>query len=244
MFDFVNDVLTRVAPPLGTAALGYAGPYLRTRYRYRRTTKLWKPVATDRALAVLGSHELPDVEPGSLVGFGDVRALDDLRAFFKDARLPMFDLSYDKAVTGQQRERNLVLIGGPKPNRLVDAVLTTCKVQLVFDEPSPYVFALRDRTNDASFIPLRSNGKVTTDYGIVVSAPNPFTTAKQCRVIIFAGCYGYGTWAAARLATFRDSALLREPLVSSANPFECVIQTNVVRGEPTPATFAIPPRVL
>jgi hypothetical protein len=241
--DIVNDVVLKVVSPVTTLALGYASPYLRARYRYRRTTKFWKPITRRTALAVVGSHE-SEFEPGRLVGFGDVRALDDLRSFFKDARLPMMDINYDKAVASREREQNLVLIGGPKPNMLVKAVLESSKTQLTFDEPEPYVFSLSDGATDVRYVPERRNGTVAKDFGMIISTPNPFAADQQSRVLIFAGCYGYGTWAAVRLASTHDSLLLRNTVASSGAPFETVVQVDVVGSEPATATFVVEPRGL
>ncbi len=244
MFEFVNDVVLKVVSPLTTAGLGLVAPYARAKYRYRRTTKFWKPIASQSTLVVLGSHKL-ELEPARLVGFGDVRALDDLRAFFKDARMPMFDVNYDTAVTNSECERrDLVLIGGPKPNVLVQSLMTKCNIQLNFDEEGSYSFSLHDVLTDKRYTPKRDGGEFKLDYGILLSTPNPFAPNEDSRAVVFAGCYGYGTWAAMRMAASRDSALLRDARASSGESFECIIQTDIMNGEPTAAKFVVPPRPL
>jgi hypothetical protein len=84
-------------------------------------------------------------------------------------------------------------------------------------------------TQPKVYRPSVKDGKVQSDYGLIIRAPNPFDPAKN--VIILCGTYGYGTWAAVRFAQSREF-LAELAKIRSARAIECVVGVDVVRESP------------
>lgn len=78
------------------------------------------------------------------------------------------------------------------------------------------------------------NGKVKTDYGLILLADNPFAVAKERKVLLVAGLHSYGTLAAARFASSPSlsAEIARRVMANFHAPLHlCKIVEVIVRAE-------------
>ena len=70
---------------------------------------------------------------------------------------------------------------------------------------------------------------VSLDHGAILSAQNPFATSH--RIMVLFGCFGFGTWAAARFLT-RPKDWAAAGADSDVLNFEAVVSASIVAGGP------------
>jgi hypothetical protein len=208
------------------------------RLTYRKARALWRPFASGDLKIITGDltrvySELKEFEAGGLVGTGDVQAAAELIAFFGKVGFLGFNRSMDvvrgNRPLGELYGLNLVCIGGPDANEATEEMLA--RIGHTLDARGPLI---RDDKEDKVYKPREgppdSQGKpmISLDYGVLIKTRNPEAASRQ--VLIIAGCYGYGTWAGAKLAC--SERFLRDPLVSQGRPIECLYSTHVISGVP------------
>lgn len=117
---------------------------------------------------------------------------------------------------------NLVILGGPRHNRLY--------VQLTPSLQIPYEFnghELRSRVTNATYSAKVSNGAIIGDVGLVVLSANPINP--RARVVILAGCRTFGPSVAARLLT--ESHILQTSRKIANCEAVCIVVEASVIGE-------------
>jgi hypothetical protein len=109
-------------------------------------------------------------------------------------------------------KRNLVLIGGPRRNAVLDSLvphLGTLPLQISLDRKSRKTI-LRHVKMEHQLTPSRDDSRKPDgdnyDYAIVASLPNPHNA--QHRLVILAGVHGTGTIAAGRFVSKLDNIKL------------------------------------
>ena len=185
-----------------TTVVGTTRWYLSRRLPARR---IWRYESVDDLMVVMSSSALLNtgVYQRPMTGIGQIRSLSLLSAplsrAFRHVDLERIRLA--DSVHGEDYERNLLILGGPKTNRVAEQMLTHL--------PSlPFGMAGTVITwGNTAYEGRASSGTVVTDYGFVVRAPNPFAPEK--RIVMLAGSHTFGNVAAARwLAKNGDSRKL------------------------------------
>ena len=122
------------------------------------------------------------------------------------------------------------MLGGPDNNEISRRFLQKVNPRLRCGLDKADDITLYDTLKENRYTPSMSANEEETsiDYGVIISAKNPFSNGKQA--VYIAGCFGYGTWAGARFVLSEE--FLSHPLVESRDPFECMIKTEVFYDAP------------
>jgi hypothetical protein len=197
---------------LGTALIGYLiGRLWLTfvvRRRFWRAREFWQPVLDGHFQIVISRFAIEGFrEPTGVVGGGDAIANRLLGDLFRDIGLERPKSVYvDEAEL--DRGQNLIVLGGPRENRVALEALARIKPGLSIVDPGPGIPMQVEsasglaQDHDAGlsrevFVADPSPDQMT-DYGVILRARNPF---KQDRaMVVIQGCYGYGTWAGVGLS--------------------------------------------
>jgi hypothetical protein len=229
MDDVRDIVINLVAAAIGAIVASTVAVFRRWR-RQRRTRRFWGAMASRGIVVVIGTQD-PDAtgrwEPSGLVGLGDVMALiaieHELRRIGCDVRVSAVD-----ALAPDDRERDLVLLGGPDANALTAAVMERYdgRLSLTWPDWRVHAVSIRDSVTDHLFVPETGrDGAVSMDYGLAARIPNPLANGGRTEVLILAGCWGHGTAGAAEAIT--DPDFLRHPVVGAHRYFEAVVDVAV-----------------
>ncbi|GAB3159215.1 hypothetical protein GCM10027258_72020 [Amycolatopsis stemonae] len=175
-----------------------------------------------RPLIVFGEHEqLRGWEWSGLVGKGDMLAVVELQAQLgSPARLLAAG-----ALTLPEVRSDLILIGGPDGNPVTAGVLSRLDgvISIGFAADPGNGCAVFDRKSGLVASPrYDESGEPRTDYGLVIRTANPFAP-ETAEVVLVAGCWGYGTAAAAE--TLRETGPF-----GRHQHFEALVETTVVEG--------------
>lgn len=212
-------------------SLGWAARALRKGITSRRARHFWRPFVRSDLTAVVGRFlDFPEFEQTGLIGVGDANGLAELRVYLKNLGLQEIAVMYSDQLEGDATQSNLILIGGPDVNAISKEAMARIKTTFQFGDPARHEISIYDSADKRLYAPLRehSSNELVKDYGLFIGAPNPFDADSQ--MLLFAGSFGYGTWAAVRFAM--SKAFLRNPIVSSHKPFEALIDTDIFRGAP------------
>ncbi|TLQ43086.1 helix-turn-helix domain-containing protein [Streptomyces marianii] len=196
--------------------------------RSRQSRAFWREFSKPNLTVVVGLHQLGRWEPSGLIGVGCAFALSELQQYFVRIGAPSPVITYGDRIKGAERRHPLILIGGPDSNGITDEVMQrlSSSLSLGFSRRSPHDVSLHDSQTDQIYAPeLQPRGDEGTDYGLVVKTKNPFNP--QVPVLVIAGSFGYGSWAAARHLTEATDEFA--PLYAS---FECLLGTEVVDRTP------------
>lgn len=214
------------------ASIGGAAVWLATRTRRRlkllRARRFWRSLCSRTPLIVIGA---PDLEPlnkwekSGMVGKGDIIALVDIQNQLRELGFEGKIVESKELNSGDHR-KDLVLIGGPDGNSV------TATMMREIDRVLSYEFTWNsgvgnvviDRTTGSTSAPqYDESGDPTSDYGLIIRSVNPLAP-KKAEIVILAGCWGFGTAAAAEL--LRDRKFLRQQRKSKH--FETLVKTTVV----------------
>lgn len=211
MPQFINVVIGLV-----TALIGYLiGRLWRTvtvRRRYWKARQFWQPVVEGHFQIVISRFEVAGFrEPTGIVGGGDAIANRLLGDLFRD-----IGLQSPKSVYVDEgeldRNRNLIVLGGPNTNRVADEALSRISPGLCVTDPGPGVhmqvedLRVAERPSDdgtghhaRSGVYVADPGSAEmTDYGVIIRARSPFKAERA--LVVISGAYGYGTWAGVELS--------------------------------------------
>jgi hypothetical protein len=125
----------------------------------------------------------------------------------------------------------MILLGGPDANSVTRRASKRITSSLRFGNPEKNEITIRDTSIQPHHLyvpsPLDSDN-AGNDYGLIVRAPNPFAPDKA--IMIIAGSFGHGTWAAARYVI--SAEFLKKCRSLEHGPIECLIQTDVELDTP------------
>ena len=224
-----------VATGLVSIAIGGAAVWARSqaadRLRYRHARGFWHGLTSPELTVVVGLHPEPFLtiwEPSGLLGLGDAFALAELQRQLDRIGVRQPAIMYSDRISSKDWRKDLILIGSPDANDVTHKVMSRLDTTLHFGDPASHEVALHDTLTQTVYIPRSLINGEGIDYGLLIRASNPFNP--KATVLIIAGSFGYGSWAGARLVT--DKAFLKEPLVASGLPFECLFTTSVIDREP------------
>jgi hypothetical protein len=124
----------------------------------------------------------------------------------------------------------LILIGGPHSNSVSGQIMRDLPGTFTFgpsDGPSGKDAKIYDNRQQSFTDCLTdSQGRLTSDQGVIIRCPNPFAPGRQ--VLILAGSWGFGTAAATQVIESRD--FLKHPIVASGSPFEATFSCKIDEG--------------
>jgi hypothetical protein len=184
------------------------------------------------------------LEPSGMLGLGDVHAVHEMTTGLAALR-SSFEIVYSSQVAEGQHREDMILLGGTEVNTLTLPILekvgsnfrldndamtiTDGRTQKVYGtewDVDPLDGASGRDFDHSWFISTDAEGarvarRFRTDYGILVRGRNPF--ARERRLVMICGIYGFGTWAGARLP-FDDEFLRR---IRDLDYFECLFRVQV-----------------
>ncbi|MBS9718493.1 hypothetical protein ACFFUT_09120 [Pseudohalocynthiibacter aestuariivivens] len=130
-------------------------------------------------------------------GLGQIRALailmPSLSQAYRDIDTQRIMMSDDEI--GDRAEQDLIILGGPKNNRIAKEILDMAKNEIPVELLEP-ALKWKDASSIEEFVPLYENDDVSTDFGLILRIRNPHNPKKT--IVLLAGTHTYGTTAAAR----------------------------------------------
>lgn len=226
---FSDVAINLIAAAIGGTAV-WTASRAKKRIRLLRARRFWKSMGSRKPLLVLGA---PDWEPLSsweksgMVGKGDILALVEIESQLRQLGFAGTIIE-SKELKSQDLRSNLILIGGPDGNSATAMMMEELdrEVSYEFIEDSGRGSAVRNKRSDVAATPrYNKEGDPTTDYGLIIRVANPLAP-DTAEIVILAGCWGYGTAAAAEKLS--DRKFLRKQRKSKH--FEALVETTVVRG--------------
>ncbi|RMF87427.1 MAG: hypothetical protein D6736_12815 [Nitrospinota bacterium] len=168
---------------------------------------LWKPFLADLANTIVVLGMARGEYPKGL-SFNDARTLGEVYALLKTPA----DVQAAEGFPQRYYGKHLILIGGGKANRLSYEFQECLRDRLSFWLEDGCIL---DRRQGTVLTPTYIEGKektiqhLTSDYGLITYATNPFLLREEGRKVLhLGGIKGYGTLAAAYALT--DPSLARE----------------------------------
>lgn len=218
----MRELLVGLATAAISFLIGYAWRRGLQLFRARRARRFWRPMIGGRTVLVLSRFTtFSDFEPSGVIGAGDARALQELTSYYSEIGLDQPEITYDGSLTGDHLRHDLILLGGPDANEITRLVLEKSSDRLTV---KPGATEVVDGTTVLK--PRVEAGGVVADCGALLRLRSPFTPSKK--VVIAAGGFGYGTWAAIQL-TRQDDFLLR---ARGLDDLECSFEVDVVLATP------------
>jgi hypothetical protein len=134
---------------------------------------------------------------------------------------------------GDELKHPVIVLGGPDANAVTKEFARCIPSGFRFGDASVNEATISDVAGapTRSFSPRVEEGR-GVDYGLVMRAPNPLEPDKP--MMILAGAFGYGTWAAVRLLA--SPAFHKESKRILKRPFEGLIRTEVIGDTPQRTT--------
>jgi hypothetical protein len=229
---FVLSLIADGAKFLIGAGFGWLFKAGRDRWRTRHARSMWRPFLSNDLCIVLGRFkEFGDFERSGLFGVGDVIALAELQRFLTEMGAPNVEVIYADELKGDGLKRTIIAIGGPEANSVTKDAFGLFGPRFIFGKDTKEDATILDTAVEPPIIYSPNNLETNrrgTDYGLILSGSNPFSAQKM--MMIIAGCFGYGTWAGTRYVISEDFLKIRS--THESEPFECLIQTDVVRDTP------------
>ena len=119
---------------------------------------------------------------------------------------------------------NLIIVGGPDANPVAAQFYTANVPTFGWPSAGSHVLSLLDSRDGVYYHPKMTDPSgASTDYAVVIRGRNPLNPDGEA--LLLAGCWGFGTWASARIA-FRPDLNLHES-VKSGEHFEALVQVDV-----------------
>jgi hypothetical protein len=237
----IRDVLINLCAAAVGGALAFLWRLAVVRIRFRSSRRVWRSVLRSPWRIVVSEYFVdPTAQrrgPRELVDLTDLQALAQLLACFSEARLPVpARVSTSSQLAASDMRENLVVIGGPKANRAA-LKLDEAGVSRLRFERIDGGYAVRDTLEGRLYRPSESQTRVSgqqvrtiVDYGVIVSAMNPFNP--QRRVLYMAGAGSTGTFAAVQMCAAQADDLARAFGGNPRETFECLVRYRMTAGPP------------
>lgn len=229
--DAIWDITINLIAALIGFLIGWGWQKLRKEVRIRKARKFWQPFVEDGAKIIIGRHtQFDSFEPSGFVGVGSAMALTELNTFFDSLGLRNIAISYADRIDGDSLKTNLMLLDGPDANSISREATLRIKTSLKFGDSRRHEIAIYDSTTRIMYAPARriDSKELGKDFGVIFKTSNPFAPNKH--ILLIAGSFGYGTWAAVRFATSKQ--FIEHPIVATGKNVECLIETDLVRETP------------
>ncbi len=201
----------------------------------RRARAFWSAFSDAPCQIVMGRHRaFEHFEYSGLLGVGCAIAMTELKSHLDAIGLRNVQIAFADRMSGDALNTHLVVLGGPDGNSVAREVVRRLDTSIRFGNADRHEIAFHDSQTGATYVP-RGTGtsSIEDDYGLIVLGANPF--APDRRLLLIAGSFGYGTWAASRF-------LMSEPFLSQSTaiarePLECLVHAELFRETPQQATM-------
>lgn len=229
--SFTADLAKESGKYLIGAAAGWLLKAGGDRWRTRRARTFWRPFLSKDVRIVIGRFEnFKNWEPSGLLGVGDAIALSELQKYLTQIGGNP-EVVYADRIDGDSLKHTLISLGGPDVNQVTREAVKKIDSRLRFGDPSSNEIAIKDtavvpQNLYTPTVPDIDGSAV--DYGVILRAPNPFSAGKE--IMILAGSFGHGTWAATRYVTSLE--FLNLPISNTLNALEYLVSTDVVKDTP------------
>ena len=254
----VQQTMIQLVTAFIAFALGVLINRLREIWAYFSARKFWRPLLRRDLTLVLGDGfpDLRGFEASDMVGRGDLIGSYELTTKFAAMgfrRLqPVFaDKTIGPDPSGTGLRKNLIILGGRDGNTLTRACLSrlNCTYSVAWLDSADGGSVSLDKISGSRQIPefqptryapgglatyrpeLDDRNVLVRDYGVIIRARNPFLSpkAKDKRIVIIYGCYGFGTLAAVLYSLERD--FIKE-IQDTKEDIECIVGCDVVKDTP------------
>lgn len=188
---------------MGLGAVGArVARVIRIWYRDRLISSFWRPALDGSTVIAYGEfgEDLQGLwDPAGLMGLGDALALVELYQFLRRRGFGFLRAFPASSLPPESLQQSLICIGGPSGNSVTRSILKRLSLPLDFPHAEEHVVTITDKESERDYEPsILMPSKNGTDYGMITRAPNPFNASRT--VVILAGCFGFGSWAAAKWA--------------------------------------------
>jgi hypothetical protein len=237
----IRDMNTAIGITLGViaaaiwAALVSAATLASIRVRrLRRNSRagaLWRNFTQDTVIVigVIPYEGLYEWDLSGLIGAGDVEAMMALSQHLKSLQSDQCPEKMPNQLEDADWRKNLILIGGPSSNLVVNDLISEVSNSIIFPNRSPDEITLihhgRSDSLDVHWNP-NDLSEPAKDYGMILFADNPRAAGKK--LLFVAGGTGVGTRLAAVRAISPD--FLAQDLPRRGNSFAETFKFSVVRG--------------
>lgn len=189
----------------------------------------WKTFFETKTTVVIGtyySEKYNAWEASDLIGIGSALALSSILGTLNRTGVKNIDVITTNNFSGDKYKDNLVLVGGPDANILTRETYERLSTNLRFGNPDKNEISLSDaKEKKTYFAKYNSQRQVIGDFGFAFKTPNPFNP--DSTAIIIAGCFGFGTFAAAQL--FENERLLAKVEgFEDSQGFEALVYADVI----------------
>jgi len=200
----MKEVFVEILGNLVWILIGLSASYLyKLLFRILPTKRLWNlSNPKDLIICVSTASKMGASEFYTpTTGIGEIRALGlivtSLNRAYKNIKISNVFLSKDEVHT--KIENDIILLGGPKYNRVTKKFLDKLSDLSIVDEIENEM-VWKVHSDEGKFSTDVKEGIISKDYGLIIRMNNPFSTSKST-LTIFAGAHTYGTIAAARYFT-------------------------------------------
>jgi TIR domain len=187
---------------------------------------LWDSLNRDSLVIVAPRwiEEFEHWERSGAVGYGDARALMELASGTARIGIVNVAIRFHDLLHPDDVDANLILVGGPDANHLSKQFFDVNATTFGWPSSSSHVISLRDERDGVDYHPgVGLDGSLGKDFGLVIRGSNPAHPKKDA--LLLAGCWGFGTWASARMAFLPQ--LNAHELVNGTGHFEALVETDV-----------------
>lgn len=205
------DLGTEIVGAIIVFIAGFLGKKVVGKIKLRSYRRFWKPFVKDKkTICVLSSRKGPYDWSSSRISFPEVKAYKEGSLLWKSIGLEV-KLEESFSLTEEMKQSNLILIGSPVANSVVNTIWNSLSDQHPFNfnktiqlvntviNGQERVIELNEyfiNYHDENFIPKRdenyeSEQKWKEDYGIIARFKHPFNNNKK--IILAMGCHGNST---------------------------------------------------
>jgi hypothetical protein len=224
---FTGGKRTIRASDVRAACDAIGGTITRLGFLRRPLAAVWIPLITGPTQVVLprfrqyGGLNFDNFERTGLLGAGDAAALGIVAACIQERTGTAASMRFADTLDGVALDTNLLCLGGPDANPVTRKVMESAETSLRTEG-----IDIVDRAQRGRYGASIGKDGVIADSAAIISMPSPF--ADERLVVLVFGCFGFGTWAAARALA---SATPNEPL-GSLQHFEAVFEVPVFNDAP------------
>ena len=189
----------------------------------------WRPFIDSPSTIALGRFsQFNSFEASGMLGVGDAACLATVAADLRGRYGFNPAVGQADLMSGEALGHSLIIVGGPDNNSIAREMFKRIRTGLQLGNPDANEISFRSAITRRTYVPRAEDGEVLTDYGVILRAPNPF--APERRVLLLFGCYGFGTWAAAKYVCSDEFLALQE--VKAGVDLVCVVRADIVRDVP------------
>ena len=201
MLNLLQEIVINIIGSLAFLVIGLLVTWAVQRFRTRKVREIWSPFINNDAWVIMGSSR-PGKQNGKWrhsyrVSLSDIDTIIEIEKLFWKVKKGII-ISPSAQLPRELLSTNLIVLGGPISNELTQRVFSMVDLQCQFDIERQLI---KVSQSGDEYMPVISedNRQVLIDYGIIIKLSNPFNT--ENKMMILAGCHGFGTYSAILAAT-------------------------------------------